>query len=92
MSESAQRQGVGKALLNALIASSERKLYWTLSAEIMAENHPSLALHRACGFREVGYREKIGQLNDVWHDVVLLERRSQLVGGPGLPMRICDKA
>ncbi len=79
-------------MIDALIASSERELYWTLSAEIMAANTPSRELHRACGFREVGYREKIGQLNDIWHDVVLMERRSQLIGGPGLPQRICDKA
>ena len=92
MSAAAQKQGIGAALINALIESSEAELYWTVSAEILADNHASRALHKKCGFREVGYRERIGQLDGVWHDTILLERRSQLVGGPSLPARECDKA
>jgi L-amino acid N-acyltransferase YncA len=75
----ARGQGVGKALLNTLIAASEPVGIWTLQAGIFAENAPSIALHTSCGFRVVGVRERIGQLYGVWHDVVLMERRSSVV-------------
>lgn len=77
---SARGRGVGKALLQALVAESERVGIWTLQAGIFPENGPSLALHRSCGFREVGRRERIGEMNGVWRDVVLLERRSRVAG------------
>jgi L-amino acid N-acyltransferase YncA len=73
-----------------MIAESEREGYWTLQAQIMAENAASRALHKKCGFREVGTRERYGHLNGVWHDVVLYERRSPNAGGPGMPTRSCD--
>ncbi len=76
----ARGQGVGRALLHRLIADSELAGIWTLQAGVLAENGASLALHRACGFREVGRRERIGRHGDVWRDVVLLERRSRTVG------------
>ena len=63
-----------------------------LQAQIMAGNGASRALHHACGFREVGCRERLGHLDNVWHDVILMERRSRLTGGPGLPTRVCPKA
>jgi len=56
----------------------------------MAENHASRALHSKCGFREIGIRERLGHLGGVWHAVVLLERRSERTGGPGLPTHSCD--
>ncbi len=77
---SARRQGVGRRLLTALIEASEAAGIWTLQAGIFRENAASLALHRACGFREVGFRERIGQLQGVWHDTILMERRSAVVG------------
>ncbi len=76
----ARGQGIGRALLQALIAESERCGLWTLQAGIFPENAASLALHRACGFRPVGTRERLGQRDGVWRDVVLMERRSQAVG------------
>ncbi len=79
---SARGQGVGKALLKAAIDRSERVGLWTLQAGIFPENMSSLALHRNCGFRMVGYRERIGQMNGHWRDVVLMERRSTVVGKP----------
>jgi L-amino acid N-acyltransferase YncA len=75
----ARGRGVGKALLQALIAASEQAGIWTLQAGIFPENEASLRLHRACGFRQVGFRERIGQLAGVWRDVVLMERRSMLI-------------
>jgi L-amino acid N-acyltransferase YncA len=68
-------QGVGVELLNRLVASSEASDIWTLQAGIFPENTGSLALHRRCGFRIVGTRERLGRLNSVWRDVLLLERR-----------------
>lgn len=56
----------------------------------MSENLASRALHRRCGFREVGTRERLGQTSGVWRDVVLYERRSAVTGGPGLPTRTCS--
>jgi len=76
----ARARGVGRALLERLIPASEDAGIWTLQAGIFPENEPSLALHRACGFREVGRRERLGKLGTTWRDVILLERRSRTVG------------
>ena len=80
---------MGRALLTRLIAASESEGYWTLQAQMMAANAASTALHLVCEFRQVGYRERYGHLNGVWHDVILLERRSAHAGGPGLPTKRC---
>jgi L-amino acid N-acyltransferase YncA len=72
----AQGKGVGRALLDQLIADTEGSGIWTLQAGVFPENAASLALHRTCGFRIVGTRERIGELDGIWRDVVLLERRS----------------
>jgi len=77
---SARGIGVGKRLLQALIEGSERNEIWTLQTGIFPENIASLALHKSCGFREVGVRRRIGKLGDVWRDVLLLERCSSIVG------------
>jgi phosphinothricin acetyltransferase len=71
--------GIGQTLLLALIDASEKNGIWTLQAGIFPENVASLALVKRCGFREVGRRERIGQQNGAWRDVLLLERRSALV-------------
>ena len=73
-------RGVGRVLLEALIRESETSGVWTLQAGIFPENEASVALHRACGFREVGRRERIGKHGGLWRDTVLLERRSEIVG------------
>jgi len=77
---SARGQGVGKALLLALIEESERIGIWTLQGGVFPENASSIALLKSCGFREVGRRERLVQKNGVWRDVLLLERRSKSVG------------
>ncbi|ACT92163.1 GNAT family N-acetyltransferase [Dyadobacter fermentans] len=73
-------RGIGRALLSAIIPLSEKFGFWTLQAQIFPENKASIALHEGQGFREVGYREKLGKRNGIWRDVILLERRSQVVG------------
>jgi L-amino acid N-acyltransferase YncA len=80
VAEEVRGAGFGRALLDALVARSEQAGYWTLTAGVFPENEASLRLHRACGFREVGVRERIGETGGVWRDVILLERRSTLVG------------
>jgi L-amino acid N-acyltransferase YncA len=75
----ARGRGVGRALLDALIASTEAAGIWTIESRIFPENAASLALHQAAGFRVVGVRERLGQHNGRWRDVVLIERRSQVV-------------
>jgi phosphinothricin acetyltransferase len=73
-------QGIGTELLTALIDASEQAGFWTLQAGIFPENVASIELHKKWGFRVVGLREKLGQMDGVWRDVVLMERRSQIVG------------
>jgi L-amino acid N-acyltransferase YncA len=74
-----QGRGVGRALLEELVARSEAEGLWTLQTSIFPENRASLALHLRCGFRVVGVRERIGRLDGVWRDTVLLERRTGAV-------------
>jgi L-amino acid N-acyltransferase YncA len=76
----AQGRGVGRALLEEVIARSEDAGIWTLQAGIFPENKPSLRLHLGCGFRLVGVRERLGESGGVWRDVLLLERRSEVIG------------
>jgi L-amino acid N-acyltransferase YncA len=75
----ARGHGVGRRLLDALIASTEAAGIWTIQSGIFPENIASLALHDAAGFRIVGMRERIGQHRGRWRDVVLLERRSPAI-------------
>jgi L-amino acid N-acyltransferase YncA len=72
-------KGIGKALLQTLIYESEAQGLWMLQSGIFPENLASVALHEKLGFRQVGYREKIGQMGGIWRDTVLLERRSKIV-------------
>ena len=71
--------GIGKALLKHLIVKSEEAGFWTLQAILFPENTASYNLHISEGFREVGYREKIGKQFGEWRNTVLLERRSNKI-------------
>jgi L-amino acid N-acyltransferase YncA len=71
--------GAGRALLRALIASTEQAGIWTIQSGVFPENTASLALHATCGFRAIGTREKVGRHHGVWRDVTLIERRSPIV-------------
>lgn len=76
-----RRHGVGRLLLLALAQASEAAGLWTVEAGIFPENLASVALHESCGFRLVGVRRRVGQMADgSWRDVLLYERRSELVG------------
>ena len=72
--------GIGKKVMELMIEESEKNGIWTLQSRIFRENTASIQLHKNVGFREIGYRERIGKKNGVWKDNVIMERRSQLIG------------
>jgi L-amino acid N-acyltransferase YncA len=80
VAEGARGRGVGTALLGRLCTDAEAAGIWTIQTSIFPENVASVELHERCGFRVVGTRERIGQLDGVWRDTVLLERRAGAVG------------
>jgi phosphinothricin acetyltransferase len=80
VAQGARRQRIGFHLLTALIETSERAGIWTLQAGIFPENIASMELHKRCGFRTVGTREKVGCMAGRWRDVTQMERRSIVVG------------
>ena len=80
VAEQQRGKGLGRRLLDALIAASEEHEIWTLQAVVFSENAASVAVHRRCGFREVGRRERIARLDGKWRDTMLLERRSRTIG------------
>jgi L-amino acid N-acyltransferase YncA len=71
-------RGIGKALIHKQVTEADSAGLWTLQTAIFTENRASVALHHTAGYRTVGIRERIAQLNGVWHDTVFLERRTQL--------------
>jgi L-amino acid N-acyltransferase YncA len=73
-------KGVGTRLMQHLVDESEAAGIWTMYASIFPENTASIKLHEAAGFREIGYRERIAQMNGKWRNTVLYERRSKIVG------------
>lgn len=76
----ARGKKIGEQLLRKLIAESEKQGYWTLQSGIFPENVASIGLHKKCGFRKIGYRERIGRLNGIWKDNILMEKRSEQTG------------
>jgi len=74
-----QGRGLGRRLMEELIARSERDGIWTIQTSIFPENDASLKLHRRVGFRVVGIRKRVGKRDGLWRDTVLLERRSEVV-------------
>lgn len=80
VAEAARGNGVGNALMARFVAATEEAGFWTLQTAIFPENAASVRLHESHGFRIVGRRERIGQLDGVWRDVLLMERRSSRVG------------
>jgi L-amino acid N-acyltransferase YncA len=70
-------KGVGRALLELLVADTEKAGIWTIQTGIFPENEASVALHLNCGFRVVGLQERLGRLDGVWRDVLVVERRSE---------------
>jgi L-amino acid N-acyltransferase YncA len=80
VAEEARGRGVGTALLDRLLAGADEAGFWTIQTSIFPENVASIALHKRCGFRVVGTRERIARLDGTWRDTVLLERRGDLAG------------
>jgi len=80
IAESFRGKGVGKMLMMELIRQSEEQGIWTLQSGIFPENKASISLHEKSGFRIIGYREKVGCMNGVWRDTIIMERRSRKVG------------
>ena len=76
----ARGRGVGLALLERLVDSTETAGVWTIQTGIFPENESSVRLHERAGFEVVGRRTRLGKLNGAWRDVLLLERRSDIVG------------
>lgn len=76
VAERARGRGIGRQLLEHLIAQADGAGIWTIQSGIFPENVSSIELHIRCGFRVVGTRERLGQLNGIWRDVLLLERRA----------------
>jgi phosphinothricin acetyltransferase len=71
---------IGTKILEKLISESEESGVWTLQAGIFPENKASIKIHENLGFRLVGFREKIGKMDGIWRDTILLERRSKIIG------------
>jgi L-amino acid N-acyltransferase YncA len=80
VASAARGKGLGKQLLRKLVEESEANNLWTLQAGIFPENIASIKIHEDCGFRVIGKRERIGKMDGVWRDTLLLERRSDKVG------------
>ena len=80
VSAKARGKGLGRQLLQKLIEESEANNIWTLQAGIFPENVASIKIHEDRGFRVLGTRERIGQMNGVWRDTILMERRSKTIG------------
>lgn len=74
----ARGRGVGKSLLHTQVMEADRAGLWTLQTSIFPENRASLALHHSAGYRTLAVRTRIAQLDGVWRDTVLLERRSEI--------------
>jgi len=71
---------IGTALLKSIITESERNGFWTLQSGIFPENTASIAIHKKSGFREIGYREKVANMKNIWRNTILFERRSTVTG------------
>lgn len=79
--ENSKGKGIGTKLIHYLSRLSDEFGYWVIQSEIIAMNEASINLHKKCGFRLIGIKEKIGKMdNGVWHDLVLMEKRSKING------------
>ena len=76
LSNDIQGKGLGEIMLKKLVLSSEENGFWMLQSGIFPENLAIIRVHQKLGFREVGYREKIAEMNGKWRDIILMERRS----------------
>lgn len=83
-------EGIGTMLLDKMIEFADSNGIWTLQSNILEENEASIQLHEKCGFRRVGYRDKIGKDKfGLWRNIILMERRSRKIGFEGCDMDSC---
>ncbi len=80
IAENSLGRGLGTKLLKAVIDSSEKNGIWTIFASLFPENIASVKMHKNCGFRKIGTRERIATLDGIWRDTVIMERRSKIIG------------
>jgi len=80
IAQKAMGRGIGSRLMAHMIAASEAHGIWTLYSSVFPENEATVRLHKKCGFREVGFRERIARLDGRWRDTLILERRSKTAG------------
>ena len=80
ISKNHRGKNIGNILFKELISESEKNGFWTLQSGVFRENIGSIKLHENHGFRQIGFREKVAKLDDVWKDTILLERRSKIIG------------
>ena len=80
IAQKSRGKGIGNLLMEAMIKESEANGIWTLQSATFETNTASIVLQQKFGFRIIGVRERIAQLNTVWHNTVMLERRSKLTG------------
>ena len=75
VASAARGQGIGTALMEALAEAASAAGIWTIQTSVFPENLASIALHERAGFRIVGRRERIAELDGVWRDTLFLELR-----------------
>ncbi len=80
IAEGHRGKGAGKALFDVLISESENNNIWSLLSVLFPENTASIKLHEKVGFRIIGVREKMGKMDGVWRDNIMMERRSKIAG------------
>ena len=70
-----QGQGLGKKLYTALFDSIRERGFHYAYGGITLPNDASVALHKACGFSEIGTFSEVGFKYDSWHDVSWWQRK-----------------
>jgi phosphinothricin acetyltransferase len=68
-----RRQGLGRAMLQALIAAAQAGGLHTLIARVTTDNTASIALHESLGYREIGREREVGYKFERWLDVAVLQ-------------------
>lgn len=69
-------KNIGTQLVKHLLSEAAKAGFWSVYSAIISVNQPSILLHKKCGFREIGYRERIAQDRfGNWQNTTLMEVR-----------------